>query len=123
MGVETLALQQALHTGIDWTGDTVRTWMQGAMLGGIATAVRLIWSIRDTVRDLQKDVPRLQELIEMHEREIRWLTGKRIAQEAIEQAERDQYQGPEKRHRLRRDHDIVNEALARDYPYPERDDR
>jgi hypothetical protein len=87
----------------------------------VGIALRLIWTLRDDVRDMKRDVPEIKHLVELHEKEIRWLTGKRIAQEAIEQAERDQYQGPNRRHSLRRDRDIVNEALTRtdEHPFPE----
>ena len=118
----TLALWLALmnHDGIHWTGDDVRTALIGMITGMGGLGLRLLWTMRDDVRDMKREVPEIKHLVELHEKEIRWLTGKRIAQEAIEQAERDSHQGPERRRHLRRDRDIVNEALMRDEPpYPE----
>jgi hypothetical protein len=93
-----------------WTGDEVRTWLIGVMTGMVGLALRVLWTLRDDVREVKKDVPEIKRGLELHEKEIRWLTGRRIAQEAVEEAERQNYQGPDKRHALRRDRDIINEA-------------
>ena len=107
-------------SGLHWTSDEVRTWLLGIITACGGLGLRVLWTLRDDVRDMKREVPEIKALLEMHEKEIRWLTGKRIAQEAIEEAERQNYQGPDKRRSLRRDRDIVNEALMRDEPpYPE----
>lgn len=100
--------------GINWTGDTVRTWMQGGVLTCLGIAVRLLWTLRDYVRDLKREIPAIRKSLAAHEKEIRWLTGKRIAQEAVEEAERQSWPHGNRRHHHRRDRDIVNDALAHD---------
>jgi len=108
--------------GFLWTSDEVRTWMLGVMTGMVGLALRVLWTLRDDVRDMKKAVPKIEHGLALHEKEIRWLTSKRIAQEAIEEAERQNYQGKDRRHELRRDRDIVNEALRTDeHPIQERD--
>ena len=97
--------------------DEVRTVFLGAILAVVGYIARTAGVVRDDVHNIKRDVPELRKLLQAHEREIRWLTAKRIAQEAIEEAERQNYQGPEKRHHLRRDRDIVNSALASEMPY------
>jgi hypothetical protein len=99
--------------GINWTGDTVRTWMQGGILTFLGIAVRLLWTLRDYVRDLKHELPIIRKSLASHEKEIRWLTGKRIAQEAVEEAERQNWPHGDRRHHPRRDRDIVNDAFAR----------
>jgi hypothetical protein len=112
---------QQSSTGWHWTGDEIRTWLIGIMTAMVAAALRVLWTLRDEVRDLKPTVRQIEEKIDLHEREIRWLTGKRIAQEAIEEAERQNYQGDNRRRAYRRDRDIVNEALSRsdEHQYPE----
>jgi hypothetical protein len=109
-------------SGMMWTGDEVRTWLLGVMTGMVGLALRVLWTLRDDVRDMKQAVPKIEKGLELHEKEIRWLTSKRIAQEAIEEAERQNYQGHDRRRELRRDRDIVNEALRTDeHPIEEQD--
>lgn len=119
-----LWLQQVEPPNTHWfTSSEMRSAMLGVVvaMGGFVlrflskTLNRLedvCGKLHDIERDIKRDIPEIKELLALHEKEIRWLTGKRIAQEAIEEAERQNYQGPEKRHRLRRDRDIVNDALS-----------
>lgn len=115
-------------SGFSFTGDEFRTWLMGVLTALVAallkTAISMLkvgYAVRDDVKDLKREVPEIKAAIDLHEKEIRWLTGKRIAQEAIEEAERQNYRGENRRHGYRRDRDIVNDALARsdEHQYPE----
>jgi hypothetical protein len=106
----------------DLFSDEVRTVFLGAILAVVGYIARTAGTVRDDVHNIKRDVPELRKLLQAHEREIRWLTAKRIAQEAMEQAERDHYQGTDRRHHLRRDRDIVNEALAAEMPYSDKEE-
>jgi hypothetical protein len=97
--------------------DEIRTVFLGAILAVCGYIAKTAGNVRDDVHNIKRDVPKIQQLLADHEREIRWLTAKRIAQEAIEEAERQSFQGPDRRHHLRRDRDVVNEALAKEFPY------
>ena len=113
-----------------WTSGEMRSAMLGVLVAMGGFVLRFLSKslnrldnvcdkLHDIERDIKRDIPEIKELLEMHEKEIRWLTGHRIADEALKEAERQNYQGPEKRRHLRRDRDIVNEALAREDPYSE----
>jgi hypothetical protein len=105
------------HGAATLFSDEVRTVFLGAILAVVGYIAKTAGNVRDDVHRIKHDVPELRKLLQAHEREIRWLTAKRIAQEAMEQAERDHYQGVDRRHHLRRDRDVVNEALAAEMPY------
>jgi hypothetical protein len=108
---------------IDWTGDAIRTWLQAFITGGVGVAVRLLWCMRDDVRELRRDIHGdkegrggLIELVDSHGEQIDWLWRKRYAQMVLENAEKELHEGPERRQQLRRERDIVNEAFNDDFP-------
>lgn len=119
-----LAWAEAHGGGFRWTADDFGTVLMTLMTALLSISARLLYTLRDDVRDMKRDVPEIKEAVKLHEKEIRWLTGKLIASEAIEEAERQNYSGADRRRTLRRDRDVVNDAFARpeDHPPHEGDD-
>jgi hypothetical protein len=115
---------------VDWTGDTIRTiliGLIGAIGGGILAmtkrGVSLLSRLADDVQELKRDIHGdkdgrggLLETVGAHGEQIDWLWRKRYAQMVLEEAERESHEGPERRHHLRRERDIVNEAFNEDAP-------
>lgn len=126
------AQQQAGGSGFSWSGDDVRTLLMGSLVPLVAYVAKNIKALLKCVRDLTIELKgvdgkggALYELQELR-KDTDWLIRRRLdedaeirerrrlKQEALDAAERDQYGGPERRHDVRRDRDRLADTYQTD---------
>jgi hypothetical protein len=109
-----LWLQQT-NDGIHWTGDDVRTTLIGMITAMIGIALRLIWTMRDDVRDMKRDIHGsdgnngIKSDIRLIKTRVDVIEDWGIASGAAQSLGNAQYRGPERRAGPRRMTEVVDE--------------
>lgn len=97
--------------GFTPTGEEVRTVLLTVCTGLLSYSSRVLYCLRDDVRDLKGDVSRIKAETSGHSEEIQWLTRRRIEEDAILRSQRQQWKGPERRREYRREIDEVRDTF------------
>jgi hypothetical protein len=114
------ALAAALQTpavGFSWTGDQMRTVLMTLLTTSAGIIVRLLYTLRDEVRDMKRDLrgngdgEGLIKRVTRNERRLDALEDRNIAIDAVEAAEQREHPEIDRRVGLRRKRDIVHEVL------------
>lgn len=112
------ALAESADSGADLTMVLeVARWLVAP--GVSLWVLRAILGLRDDVRDVKRDVSGvdgtngLKSTVRSMGARLEELEDRQLAIDAIEEHEREQYTGPEKRHRARRFRDLIREERER----------
>jgi hypothetical protein len=114
------ALVAALQTqasGFSWTGDQMRTVLMTLLTTSAGIIVRLLYTLRDEVRDMKRDLrgngdgEGLIKTVQRYGRRLDALEDRNIAVDAVAEAERREHPEGDRRVGLRRKRDIVHEVM------------
>ena len=118
-----LWLQTQVHEVSWWTGDQIRTVLMTLLTTCAGFIARLLYTLRDEVRDLKRDLREVKK--DIHgvdgsngiKSDVRLLVQRvdvledwKIAQIAVAETERRQYHGPDRRAGPRRMSEVVDEG-------------
>jgi hypothetical protein len=110
-------------------GETIRTISSALTMLASLWVARMVFLLRDDVRDLMRDIGRdgkdgLKATVALLGDRIDVIEARFIAIDAVEESERQLHDGPNRRHEVRRTRDQILEAHATDthrIPDKERD--
>lgn len=109
-------------SGFAPTGEEVRTILLTISTGLLGWSSRMLYCLRDDVRDAKKDIKQIQKDTRAHAGEIQWLTHRRIEEDAILHSQRQQWQGPERRRAHRREIDEIRDTFSATGEHPTTED-
>jgi hypothetical protein len=88
-------------------GETIRTISSALTMLASLWVARMVFLLRDDVRDLMRDIGKdgsdgIKAIVALHGRRLDTIEGRFIAIDAVEEAERNLHEGPDKRQTSRR---------------------
>jgi hypothetical protein len=123
-----MMLTQAIASETVSIGETIRTLSSALTMLASLWVARMVFQLRDDVRDLMRDIGKdgtdgMKAIVALHGRRLDAIEGRFIAIDAVEEAERNLYEGPEKRHEARRLMDELRQLHDRgERPHTSQDD-
>jgi hypothetical protein len=108
---------QSPSTGFSWTGDQMRTVLMTLLTTSAGIIVRLLYTLRDEVRDMKRDLrgngdgEGLIKKMQRFATRLDALEDRNIAIDAVADAERREHPDPDRRVGPRRKRDIVHEVM------------
>lgn len=106
--------------GFDWSGEQVRTFMMGLIASGVGLACRLLWSMRDRLGVLHRDIRGdeknrgLMDIVAENTHHIEQLQLRNYKMDILEAVESDLHTGPDRRRGPRR----IRDQMADTYEHP-----
>lgn len=110
------ALQSTAHD-FNWFGDQARTILMTVMTGAVSFCARMLWSLRDDMRDVKRDLHGtdgqngIKSDVKLLVKRVDAIEDRNIAIDAVSEAERHLWPHPDRRQGPRRLHDVVRDAF------------
>ena len=106
----------AQATGADTAVAIYWEIMKGLLLftitGCSAVLAKAALTMRDDVRDMKGKLPNIEQALELVVEDVELLKVWRVRQVAIEESQRDEYQGEERRRSVRRALDMLRDQIV-----------
>lgn len=108
--------QQQAHEVSWWSGDEIRTALMTCMTGLVAFTARMLWCLRDDMRDVKHDLHGIdgkngiKSDVRLLVQRVDAIEDWKIASLAVSESERHHYHGPDRRAGPRRLGEVTDEG-------------